>query len=142
VNRYVSTFFPWLLCFTFVTSGCSAPPPPSPSENVPSDALLQECPALIRLTENVLGKDGEIVGKPMRFIRLKRGSLHSLDGFLDEIRFKEGLNSVETEELQTLSTGLYSIKMYARGTPLNSDLPDIGAYWIDQGVKYVRMWCP
>jgi len=32
--------------------------------------------------------------------------------------------------------------MFVRGTPVNPELPDIGAYWIDAGVEYVRMWCP
>lgn len=118
------------------------PEPPSPVDNVASLALLEECDELIGLTEQALGSGGEIVGQPQDFLDTKkRLEFLELKEFVDGMRLKQGLNSVEMEELQTLTTGIYSLEMMMRGKPLSSDMPDIGAYWIDQGVKYVRLWC-
>jgi hypothetical protein len=94
------------------------------------------------LVDQALGSNGEIVGQPQAFLDTeKRFELLQLKEFVDGMRLKQGLNSVEMEELQTLTTGIYSLEMMMRGTPLSSDMPDIGAFWIDQGVRYVRLWC-
>ena len=118
------------------------PEPPSPADNVASLALLEECDELVGLIEQALGSNGEIVGQPQDFLDAKkRLEFLELKEFVDGMRLKQGLNSVEMEELQTLTTGIYSLEMMMRGTPLSSDMPDVGAFWIDRGVKYVRLWC-
>ena len=123
-------------------TSCAEPEPPSPVDNVASAALLEECNELMALVDQALGSNGEIVGQPQAFLDTeKRFELLQLKEFVDGMRLKQGLNSVEMEELQTLTTGIYSLEMMMRGTPLSSDMPDIGAFWIDQGVRYVRLWC-
>ena len=127
-----------------LVGGCSAPPSPETmkSENVPSAALLEECAELTRLTENLLGMDGKMVGQSLTSLWDSRGELRTFHRFVEEIELKKGLNSIETDQLQTLATGLWSLDMTVRGTPVSPEMTDIGAYWIDEGVDSVRMWCP
>lgn len=123
-------------------TSCAEPEPPSPVDNVASAALPEECNELTALVDQALGSNGEIVGQPQDFLDTKkRLEFLELKEFVDGMRLKQGLNSVEMEELQTLTIGIYSLEMMMRGKPLSSDMPDIGAYWVDQGVKYVRLWC-
>lgn len=144
MERFAEVAVVTLVVTGTLLGGCSAPPPPepSPSENVPSAALLEECPELTRLTANLLGTDGRMVGQSWNFLTEKRVEFQELYGLLREIRLKEGLNSVEMDQLQTLTIGLYSLDMTVKGTPVTPEANDIGAFWIDEGVESVRMWCP
>jgi hypothetical protein len=89
-----------------------------------------------------MGMDGKMVGKSLTSLRDIRGDLFTSHRFVKEIVLKKGLNSIEMDQLQTLATGMWSLGMTARGTPVSTEMIDIGAYWIDEGVDSVRMWCP
>jgi hypothetical protein len=144
VDRFAQVAVIALVMTGALVGGCSAPPSPGTmkSENVASAALLEECAELTRLTENLMGMDGKMVGKSLTSLRDIRGDLFTSHRFVKEIVLKKGLNSIEMDQLQTLATGMWSLGMTARGTPVSTEMIDIGAYWIDEGVDSVRMWCP